>query len=67
MEKTLRVLGSDDGGSGHSHSHPHNDEQSAAKASGVEHSVSQNGMRSRKSEKKDEVSGPEPGTTGNGP
>lgn len=67
MEKTLRVLGTEEGGSGHSHSHSHNAEQSASKASGVEHSVSQNGMRSRKAEKTGEISVPEPGTTGSGP
>ncbi|KAG6873199.1 hypothetical protein C0993_001601, partial [Termitomyces sp. T159_Od127] len=72
MEKTLRVLGSDEGGSGHSHSHSHNAEHLPSKSSGVERSVSQNGLRSRKSEKTGEVSsletsGPEPGTTGNGP
>ncbi|KAG6857408.1 hypothetical protein H0H87_004770 [Tephrocybe sp. NHM501043] len=50
MEKTLRVLGGEEGGSGHSHSHSHGAEPTS-KASGTDASVSQNGLRSRKSEK----------------
>ncbi|KNZ73894.1 Zinc transporter SLC39A7 [Termitomyces sp. J132] len=67
MEKTLRVLGGEEDGSGHSHSHSHGDRPATSKASGTEHSVSQNGLRSRKSEKVDEIIASEPGTTSNGP
>ncbi|KAG6902853.1 hypothetical protein C0995_010738 [Termitomyces sp. Mi166 len=67
MEKTLRVLGGEEGGSEHSHSHSHSAEPTASKASGTEHSVSQIGLRSRKSEKTNEISTSEPDVTSNGP
>ncbi|KAG5652160.1 hypothetical protein H0H81_006045 [Sphagnurus paluster] len=51
MEKTLRVLGGDEGTSGHSHSHSHNVEPTTSLASGVDTSTPQHGLRSRGSEK----------------
>lgn len=70
MEKTLRVLSGDEDGSGHSHSHSHSlgDETSTAKSSGVNGSVSQNGLRERGTSSKPTENGrqPEPTPT-NGP
>ncbi|KAG6919179.1 hypothetical protein DXG01_008477 [Tephrocybe rancida] len=66
MEKTLRVLGGEEGGSGHSHSHSHSVEPTS-KASGTDTSISQNGLRSRKSEKADDAHAPEPAAANNGP
>lgn len=69
MEKTLRVLGNEEGSSGHSQSHSHSHVQtSTVQASGVDSSASQNGLRSRGSEKSDSGSGPtEPAQSNNGP
>lgn len=55
MEKTLRVLGSDEEGSGHSHSHSHSHSQTAtseendsdSQATGVHVSPSANGLKAR--------------------
>ncbi|KAG6840580.1 hypothetical protein C0991_005720 [Blastosporella zonata] len=66
MEKTLRVLGGEEEGSGHSHSHSHGVEPTS-KASGVDVTASQNGLRARKSEKADEVPASEPSAASNGP
>ncbi|KAK7033309.1 Zinc/iron permease [Favolaschia claudopus] len=55
MEKTLRVLGGDEEGGGHSHSHSHSNEATTGEASGAEVTKpSQDGLRERKSEKKSE-------------
>lgn len=58
MEKSLRVLGGDEGEShSHSHSHSHSTND-AASTSGAKKSVSENGLRSRneKSKKKENPS-----------
>ncbi|EMD31330.1 hypothetical protein CERSUDRAFT_69441 [Gelatoporia subvermispora B] len=51
MEKTLRVLGSDEGQSGHSHSHTHSHAEKAVDGtghtSGVSTAVTSDGLRSR--------------------
>lgn len=47
MEKTLRVLGGEDESHGHGHSHSHAVIPETAHTSGVDVSVSQNGLRSR--------------------
>ena len=48
MEKTLRVLGGEDEhGHSHSHSHSHAVAPEATHTSGVDVSISQNGLRSR--------------------
>jgi zinc transporter 7 len=69
MEKTLRVLGSEDGSSGHSHSYSHSQvETSTVQASGVNLPASQNGLRPRIPEKSDAGSGSaEPAQPSNGP
>jgi zinc transporter 7 len=51
MEKTLRVLGGEDGDTGHSHSHSNTASSSVTQASGVSASISPNGLISRGSEK----------------
>ncbi|KAI0951216.1 hypothetical protein AcW1_008316 [Taiwanofungus camphoratus] len=54
MEKTLRVLGNEDGHAGHSHSHSHGDKSAAdelVQTSGVSLTSSTNALRSRTSEK----------------
>ncbi|KAF9466614.1 Zinc/iron permease [Collybia nuda] len=69
MEKTLRVLGNEDGPSGHSHSHSHSHiENSTAQASGVDSPASHNGIRSRVGEKPNSGVIPvEPSQSNNGP
>ncbi|KAJ7170880.1 ZIP-like iron-zinc transporter [Mycena crocata] len=69
MEKTLRVLGGDDEGSGHSHSHSHAGGETAAQASGVSATTSENGLRSRNKSGKEEVKGKveEPAKSATGP
>lgn len=57
MEKSLRVLGGEEG-HGHSHDHSHTHSEAAvvsAQASGVSTSLSPDGLRSRGSEKQNEV------------
>ncbi|KAG1744047.1 ZIP-like iron-zinc transporter [Suillus paluster] len=57
MEKTLRVLGGEEG-HGHSHDHSHTHSEAtvvSAQASGVSTSLSPDGLRSRGLEKQDEV------------
>lgn len=54
MEKTLRVLGNEDGHAGHLHSHSHGDKSAAdelVQTSGVSLTSSTNELRSRTSEK----------------
>jgi zinc transporter 7 len=52
MEKTLRVLGSDEENVGHSHSHSHShDLPKLTRASGVDTSSKQGALRNRNSEK----------------
>jgi len=52
MEKTLRVLGSDEENVGHSHSHSHSHSlPELTRASGVDTSSKQGGLRNRNSEK----------------
>ncbi|KAF5372779.1 hypothetical protein D9615_010115 [Tricholomella constricta] len=68
MEKTLRVLGGEDGATGHSHSRSHHVELTSAHASGANYPVSHNGLRSRKSEKIDTPATPPQQASGiNGP
>ena len=48
MEKSLRVLGGDEGeGHSHSHSHSHTADDAVSTASGAKKGVSENGLRSR--------------------
>ena len=49
MEKTLRVLGGEEGEAGHSHSHSHSQPSTASsgQSSGVASNVTANGLRSR--------------------
>lgn len=54
MEKTLRVLGSEEGGHSHSHSHSHSVEGSASHSSGVEISRRSGELKPRKDKKHDE-------------
>jgi zinc transporter 7 len=55
MEKTLRVLGGEDSPAGHSHSHSHShSEPTISRASGVDPSTAQNGLRSRHDEKSED-------------
>ncbi|KIJ66953.1 hypothetical protein HYDPIDRAFT_108919 [Hydnomerulius pinastri MD-312] len=53
MEKSLRVLGGDEGAEGHSHGHSHSHADTPAKAvaSGVSATASADGLRSRNGEK----------------
>ena len=51
MEKTLRVLGSDEGGHSHSHSHSHSVDGSASHSSGVELSRGNSELKARKEKK----------------
>lgn len=51
MEKSLRVLGGDEGGHSHSHSHSHVDTSTNAVASGVSITRSSDGLRPRHGEK----------------
>jgi len=51
MEKTLRVLGGEDEGAGPSHSHSHTTSPTVVRSSGASSPVTQNGLRSRGSEK----------------
>lgn len=53
MEKTLRVLGSEEGGHSHSHSHSHSVEGSTGHASGVELSHNNGELKVRKEKKLD--------------
>ena len=69
MEKTLRTLG-DEESAGHAHSHSHSHSESViSSASGVDPSISQNGLHSRnpgKSELKEDHS-EKPAQATNGP
>lgn len=49
MEKTLRVLGGEEGEAGHSHSHSHSQPATASsgQSTGVASNVTSNGLRSR--------------------
>ncbi|KAG5647344.1 hypothetical protein DXG03_000412 [Asterophora parasitica] len=67
MEKTLRVLGGGEDGAGHSHSHSHSVEPAYAVASGSDSSVSQDGLRSRKSDKGSALAEPAQASAANGP
>ncbi|KAF5359170.1 hypothetical protein D9756_003514 [Leucocoprinus leucothites] len=74
MEKTLRVLGGGDEGSGHSHSHSHahdtNHNITKAETTALKSSTSENGLRSRKGEqvtKEGVEASPEPSTRSSGP
>jgi len=51
MEKTLRVLGSEEGGHSHSHSHSHSVEGSTGHSSGVEISHGNSELKARKEKK----------------
>lgn len=55
MEKSLRVLGGDEGAEGHSHGHSHShvDPSANAVASGVSITPSADGLRPRRGEKGD--------------
>ena len=54
MEKTLRVLGSEDGHAGHSHSHSHGETaEDEGKASGAAKNSAANELRARGSQKGD--------------
>jgi len=53
MEKTLRVLGSEDGHAGHSHSHSHETTEGEGKASGAAKNSATNELRARGSQKGD--------------
>ncbi|KAJ7707468.1 ZIP-like iron-zinc transporter [Mycena rosella] len=66
MEKTLRVLGGDDEGAGHSHSHSHGGE-SAGQASGASTKAAEDGLRSRKGGKKGKIEAAEPPKSATGP
>ncbi|KAF7316708.1 Zinc/iron permease [Mycena chlorophos] len=55
MEKTLRVLGGEEGGEGHSHSHSHSHSENKATASGVATGSENGSARSRKGSKKSEA------------
>ena len=69
MEKTLRVLGGEEGGEGHSHSHSYSHSENKATASGVD-TGSENGSaaRSRKGNgKKSEVKEEESAKSAAGP
>ncbi|KZT02596.1 Zinc/iron permease [Laetiporus sulphureus 93-53] len=62
MEKTLRVLGSENGDAGHSHSHVHGEKSAkdAAQASGVSLAASTGEIRSRGSDKSDTLAAGSP-------
>ncbi|KAJ6532020.1 ZIP-like iron-zinc transporter [Mycena capillaripes] len=66
MEKTLRVLGGDEDGAGHSHSHSlsHANGETAAVASGASAKASKDGLRSRKGGEKAEPAEPAKSATG---
>ncbi|KAF9790863.1 Zinc/iron permease [Thelephora terrestris] len=55
MEKTLRVLGSEEGGHSHSHSHSHSVEGSSGHSSGVELSHTNGELTARKEKKQGET------------
>nr|GAT48736.1 Zinc/iron permease [Mycena chlorophos] len=55
MEKTLRVLGGEEGGEGHSHSHSHSHSENKTTASGVATGSENGAARSRKGSKKSEA------------
>ncbi|KAJ7126784.1 ZIP-like iron-zinc transporter [Mycena epipterygia] len=66
MEKTLRVLGGEEG-AGHSHSHSHTNGEVAAQASGVSPKKSKDGLRARKSGKEVASEAEEPARSATGP
>ena len=69
MEKTLRVLGSEEGGHSHSHSHSHSVEGSTSHSSGIELSRGNGELKARKEKKepKEEEDREEERSSQNGP